>query len=105
MISLTDTQSKRCRVPALACAPALASAPPRNEWGERAWGGGPREGGGRDGRTADPAGLKWRRRRLRPGDTRALSHGAAVGLSFRGGGNGDCPPAPRLLQGSGGLRE
>lgn len=52
-----------------------------------AWGGGPREGGGRDGRTADLPRLKWRRR-LRPDDTGALSHGAAAGPSFQGGGNG-----------------
>lgn len=58
MISLTDTQSKRSRVPALAGAPASASAPPRNEWSERAWGSGPREGGGRDGRIADLLRLK-----------------------------------------------
>lgn len=104
MISLTDTQSKRCRAPALAGAPASASAPPRNEWSERAWGGGPREGGGRDGRTADLPRPKCRRRR-RPGGTRALSHGTAVGPSFRGGGNGTVRPrgAPARLGWAGGV--
>lgn len=104
MISLTDTQSKRCRVPALAGAPTSASAPPGNEWSEHAWGGGPREGGGRDGRTADLLRLKWRLR-LRPGDTRSLSHGAAAGPSFRGGGNGTVRPrlGPARLGCAGGV--
>lgn len=46
MISLTDTQSKRCRVPTLAGVPAVASAPPCNEWNER--GVGRRPAGGRE---------------------------------------------------------
>lgn len=69
MISLTDTQSKRCRVPTLAGAPAAASAPlrPAMNGTSAAWGGGPREGGGGYGRTADLPWLKWHRH-LRPGD-------------------------------------
>lgn len=72
MISLTDTQSKRCRGPALALLPPQPLLRPVMNGASAAWGGGLREGGGRD-RTTDS----------RPTPARQ---------SFRGAGNGTVRP-------------
>lgn len=65
MISLTDTQSKRCWAPEFG--PRPASAPPRNEWSER--GVGRRPAGGRREPRREPTCPGQVAPLLSPGDT------------------------------------